>query len=123
MHRQCAKEGYHYEAILLNGKLAGYIGWALHEDELFLSKLYLAKPFRKHGLAAAALSHLKKEAAKAKKESILLTVNRYNQDSVEVYRHWGFATIREEKTPIGEGYVMDDYIMRLMLSPKESASC
>ena len=54
-----------------------------------------------------------KEEAKAGTGRIQLTVNRFNADSIAVYQKWGFVTLREEKTPIGGGYFMDDYIMEL----------
>ena len=44
-------------------------------------------------------------------DKIWLTCNRYNVNTLEVYRHWGFETVREEATDIGNGFVMDDYIM------------
>lgn len=81
-------------------------------DFLFLSKLYLAAEVRGLGLASLVLAVLKEEA-KAGTGRIQLTVNRFNADSIAVYQKWGFVTLREEKTPIGGGYFMDDYIMEL----------
>ena len=42
---------------------------------------------------------------------IWLTCNRNNTNSLEVYKHLGFTVAREEVTDIGEGFVMDDFIM------------
>lgn len=47
---------------------------------------------------------------------IWLTVNKRNFRSIDVYKHFGFETVREEYTDIGAGYVMDDYIMELKLN-------
>ena len=44
-------------------------------------------------------------------DKIWLTCNRHNTNSHEVYKHLGFVTVREEKADIGEGFVMDDFIM------------
>ena len=46
---------------------------------------------------------------------IWLTCNKHNDHSLEVYRHWGFQTIAEDVTDIGNGYVMDDYILEYRL--------
>jgi ribosomal protein S18 acetylase RimI-like enzyme len=48
--------------------------------------------------------------------SIWLTVNRYNENTIAVYKKKGFETIRTQVADIGEGYVMDDYVMELKIS-------
>ena len=68
--------------------------------------------YRGLGLASRVLAIIKEEA-KAGTGRIQLTVNRFNADSIAVYQKWGVVTLREEKTPIGGGYFMDDYIMEL----------
>ena len=42
-----------------------------------------------------------------------LTVNRYNDHTIDVYKHWGFTVAREQCADIGNGFVMDDYVMEL----------
>jgi len=44
-------------------------------------------------------------------------VNKYNP-SYDIYRHLGFEVIDSVVTDIGEGYVMDDYIMQRKLLNK-----
>ena len=61
-----------------------------------LCKLYLQAEARGLGLASQVLAVLKEEA-KAETGKIQLTVNRFNADSIAVYRKWGFVTVREEK--------------------------
>jgi hypothetical protein len=46
--------------------------------------------------------------------SIYLNVNKHNS-AVEFYLKKGFIKDREMVLDIGNGYVMDDYVMRLML--------
>ncbi|BFT72400.1 GNAT family N-acetyltransferase [Paenibacillus sp. P36] len=43
--------------------------------------------------------------------SIWLTVNRNNESSIAVYEKKGFRTVREQIVDIGNGFVMDDFIM------------
>jgi ribosomal protein S18 acetylase RimI-like enzyme len=42
---------------------------------------------------------------------IWLTVNRYNDATIAVYEKKGFRTVRTQVADIGNGFVMDDYIM------------
>jgi len=47
---------------------------------------------------------------------IQLTVNKGNSGSISVYEHWGFVTVDSVVTDIGCGFVMDDYVMELVLN-------
>jgi len=46
--------------------------------------------------------------------AIELNVNRHNM-AVQVYEKLGFHVIREEMNDIGNGYYMDDYVLRMDL--------
>ena len=108
------QEGYEYLLITVDGKPAGYTGF--HSDEngkLFLSKLYVHKNFRGTGLARKAFTYLQERCRKEGLSAIWLTVNRFNSNTIAIYRHFGFTVIREEKNDIGGGYYMDDYIMEV----------
>ena len=37
--------------------------------------------------------------------------NKNNTKTLDIYKHLGFEIVREEVTDIGEGYVMDDYVL------------
>ena len=49
------------------------------------------------------------------KQSIQLTVNKNNTNTIKAYEKWGFKTIDSAVTDIGSGFVMDDYIMEYYL--------
>ena len=51
------------------------------------------------------------EAKLRELNKIWLTCNRNNTSSLEVYKHLGFEVVREEVADIGNGFVMDDYIL------------
>lgn len=110
------KENYHYYKIEDDGRLIGYIGIRPDADgSLFLSKLYIHSDYRGLGLSRRALAMLKVFCAANGLSSIWLTVNRDNSNAIAVYKHLGFVVEQEKKANIGNGYVMDDYIMRLEL--------
>ena len=68
-------------------------------------------------MASFALEELKKNLPGGKDLGyIWLTVNRDNLGSVAFYRQAGFYVDHDEVTDIGQGYVMDDHIMRLDLA-------
>ena len=115
--RQIDVDGYEYFFLELNGINIGYFGVHVEADakKLFLSKLYLLKSYRGKGYATQAFQFLEGVAMGFHLKSIYLTVNRGNTHSVDVYKNWGFVTVKEEATDIGNGFVMDDYIMEYTL--------
>jgi ribosomal protein S18 acetylase RimI-like enzyme len=44
-------------------------------------------------------------------QGMYLTVNKYNEHAIDVYKHYGFEIVDSVVTDIGKGFVMDDYIM------------
>ena len=105
-------EGYEYYQIFSGGEFCGYTGIHPGEDNrLFLSKLYLKKESRGHHLATGAFSFLKEICRERGYSAIWLTCNKHNDNSLGVYRHFGFEIIDTQEADIGGGFIMDDYIM------------
>jgi len=105
------KDGYNYYMIKENGKLIGYTGIHKEKDALFLSKLYLHKDSRGKGYARQAINFLVELCKENSLKKIWLTVNRHNLNTIGAYMKMGFVTVREQVADIGNGFVMDDYIM------------
>ncbi len=108
---QIKNEDYKYYFITVNGIKAGYFGISFKKDYLFLSKLYIKKDFRHLGIGTKVFEKIKEIAVQNNYKSIQLTVNKYNQNTINAYNKWGFKTIDSVVSDIGGGFVMDDYIM------------
>ena len=106
-------EGYCYYQILSEQKLLGYLAYKLEQTELFLSKIYLAKEARGKGIAREAINFLVETALKHSLPSIKLTVNKYNSNTIAAYEKMGFVKQDAVVMDIGNGFVMDDYVMEL----------
>ncbi|MDE7138119.1 MAG: GNAT family N-acetyltransferase [Ruminococcus sp.] len=116
MKEQVANQDYCYFSVSDNDGMCGYIAVKPEKDSrFFLSKLYLRSDRRGKGIASEMLSRVFSEAEKAGKTSIYLTVNKYNSHTVDVYGKKGFEIIDSVVTDIGNGFVMDDYIMEYRL--------
>lgn len=109
------EEGYLYFLAYEDGKLIGYCGVHPEEERLFLSKLYLKKEYRGRGLASQLLAKAFETAREQGKRAVYLTCNKYNKNSLEIYRAKGFRQIDAVETDIGHGFIMDDYVMELQL--------
>jgi len=118
MQRQVA-DGYEYFMIHKGDELVGYLAFKEEQDGLFLSKVYVHAEMRGKGLGKAAIEFVKREVQQRGLLQIRLTVNRYNRNSIEAYLKMGFEKISELVMDIGEGYVMDDYEMRLVVRSPE----
>lgn len=104
---QIANENYTYYFLITDGKVAGYTGISDKGEYLFLSKLYIKKEFRHQGIGRKAFEEIKNLGF----NRIQLTVNKYNKNTIDAYLKYGFKIIDEAVTDIGNGFVMDDYIM------------
>jgi diamine N-acetyltransferase len=100
--------GMHYYMLRQDDLPVGYLATQPEPDSLFLSKLYVHKTLRGQGIARQALRFV---CATEKPERITLTVNRHNTLALTAYQRLGFQVLREEKTDIGRGFVMDDFVL------------
>lgn len=112
---QIEKQGYRYFLLLLEGSVIGYTGFRTEGNRMFLSKIYILKQYRKKGYASETFAFLEEMCRGMDLISIWLTVNRNNLDSIQVYERLGFDKTKTQVTDIGNGFVMDDYIMEKQL--------
>ena len=104
--------GYKYAVVISGGQKAGYFAYdGKAEKDVFISKLYIHKDFRRRGLGRRILDFISKEARALGCMAMTLSVNKDNSDSIQFYTAYGFQTIKAQKVAIGEGYYMDDYVM------------
>lgn len=103
--------GYQYYLFSYEYTFAGFAGVHKENGSLFLSKLYVDKEFRGKGIASYMFQQFIELCKKNSLDKIWLTCNRHNTNTLEIYKHWGFEIVREEVNDIGNGFVMDDYIL------------
>lgn len=113
--KQIEKENYRYFIIGKGENSIGYTAIKPDGDSLFLSKIYIKKEYRGNGYSKEVFEFLKNICREENFSSIWLTVNKYNESSINVYKKCGFELFGEDVTDIGGGYVMDDYFFRLTL--------
>ncbi len=103
------RNGDEYFLLRWGGQLAGYlaVNGKTSAQRLFISKLYVLKSLRGQGVARQALAWL---AATFAHPVFWLNVNKYNP-AVAAYRQLGFVVVDLKVTDIGNGYVMDDYLL------------
>jgi GNAT superfamily N-acetyltransferase len=105
--------GVHFALIREGSDNIGYVAWeALAATATaFLHKLYLLPQRHGQGIGAQALQWVEDAACAQGLSRISLRVNRLNSRAIRAYVRAGFHFESEVCTEIGEGFVMDDYIM------------
>lgn len=108
-------DGYHYFVIWYEGTAVGYYSIKSTSDYLFLSKLYLRASAQGNGMGRSAINDILRFAVENNHEVVRLTVNKNNENAIKFYQKLGFETVNSVQSPIGNGYIMDDYIMELQI--------
>lgn len=104
-----------FKLVVNNNTILGFTEYLLEDNRVFLSKLYVSKEYRNKGIGKLMLEDCIKYAKENNKDSIYLTVNKGNTNSIEIYKHIGFKIIDSVINDIGNNYYMDDYIMELSI--------
>ena len=104
-------DGAIFKLVLDNNEILGFCEYIKEKDRVFLSKLYVRKDSRHKGIGKLMFDDCIKYAKDNNIKAIYLTVNKGNKPSIDIYNHLGFKCIDAVVNDIGNGYVMDDYIM------------
>ncbi|MBL4569013.1 MAG: GNAT family N-acetyltransferase [Flavobacteriaceae bacterium] len=108
-------DGASYYNIIHDEIAVGYLSVYKKENALFLSKIYILSETRGKGIGKTAMEFIQSKAELMKCTSISLTVNKNNENSIKAYEKMGFQKIKELVMDIGNGFVMDDYLMEKKL--------
>jgi len=108
---------YHYYLINEDEVFLGFIGFEFHSEPetTKLHRIYFLKEAQGKGLGKKALEFVKTETEKSGDKRLTLTVNK-NNNAKNFYESQGFKVYNEAIFDIGNGYVMDDYLMEFIIS-------
>jgi GNAT superfamily N-acetyltransferase len=106
-------QGIHFYRLLLNQRFCGFasLGPTQAAGVMKLHKLYLMPDLHGRGYGSRLLTHCAAEARRLGARRLILAVNKGNARAIAAYQRNGFAVAESVVTDIGNGFVMDDYIM------------
>ncbi len=79
-----------------------------------IHKIYILSTQQRKGIGKALIDYIETEAKNHHQEALLLNVNKYNV-ALDFYKKIGFTISFEEVINIGNGFVMDDYVMEKII--------
>ena len=99
-------------------KLAGFAASQLSSSagEMKLDKLYVDPCRQRLGLGGRLIAHVSKRALAQGCHTLILAVNKQNARAIAAYRKNGFEVREAVRVEIGNGFVMDDFIMAKSLA-------
>ena len=104
----------------LGQETVGYFAVEIFNEQFVkLHKLYLDPTKKQQGLGKKIIQYIQDWALTNQRNRIILNVNK-NNSAVLFYQKMGFTIIEDMILDIGEGYVMDDYVMQLYLGSTQS---
>ena len=106
-------QGICFDQLLVDDKLAAFASYGPTDEPgvIKLHKLYLLPELHGRGLGSRLLQHVEREVRAGEGRRLILSVNKRNAKAIAAYQRNGFRIVESVVTDIGNGFVMDDYIM------------
>jgi diamine N-acetyltransferase len=109
---ELARQGITWLAIADGAAMIGFVSIGPYgADAIKLHKLYLLPEYHGKGIGARALAGVEQMAKAEHVHKLVLNVNKHNAKAIRSYERAGWQIIDEVINDIGNGYVMDDFIM------------
>jgi diamine N-acetyltransferase len=111
LQKQILEQGCEFLLYRPNNHSVGFASYSKNEEGIWrLHKLYVDVDLHGKGIGKILLEEVKKRVAEKGGSELELNVNKRNK-AKDFYYSQGFTLRREEVIDIGEGYVMDDYVL------------
>jgi diamine N-acetyltransferase len=99
-----------------NQEFVGFVSYEINcePNKTKIHKIYVLPETQGTGIGKQLLDLVKTKAQENQQTAIFLNVNKYN-NAQNFYQKLGFTITKEEVIDIGKGYVMDDYVMEVLI--------
>lgn len=107
------QRGLWWDKLVVGAEMAGFASYFLTQvaGEMKLDKLYVHPRHQRHGYGGRMIERACRVARAQDCSRLVLAVNRNNRPAIEAYLKHGFRIANAVVKDIGDGFVMDDYIM------------
>jgi diamine N-acetyltransferase len=116
---QLQSEGYWWHKLVLNDAMIAFCACELSGSQMKLDKLYVHHDLQRRGYGSEFLRFIENLARSEACQAVYLQVNKNNASAIHAYKRNGY-TVRESVVfDIGNGFVMDDYVMAKTIARSE----
>lgn len=114
IQKEIEEEGHRYWVAESDGRLVGYV--AVHptrnSDNWHIHKLYVDRACQGQGTGRKLVECVQEQC---RPKILTLRVNRLNYTAINFYFRIGFSILKLDTKDIGEGFLMEDFIMKRAL--------
>ena len=104
--------GVPWEIVEHDGAAIGYLSYEREPDgRVKISKLYVLPEHQRQGHGQRLIEHIRAQARRLGAAEVWLQVNKRNERAIGAYLKAGFRIEKEAVFDIGNGFVMDDFLM------------
>jgi len=113
---QIAVKGHKFLLAEDGGEYLGFASYELNHlsETTKIHKLYVLPQAHGKGIGKALVTVIENAAKKSSNDKVVLNVNKFNP-AINFYLKYGFTNMGDDIIDIGNGYVMDDYLMMKQL--------
>ena len=113
---EISNQGVIWLTIKTGGTMIGFAALGPYApDTMKLHKLYLLPEYHGAGIGARALAEVEQIARDSAAAALVLNVNRHNPKAIRAYERAGWHVAETVVVDIGNGFVMDDFVMTKQL--------
>jgi ribosomal protein S18 acetylase RimI-like enzyme len=115
--QQQFENGHHFITAVEDESPIGFAAYEFNYNKTSktkIHKIYILSSQQGKGVGRILIDYITESARKNNQNGLLLNVNKHNV-AQHFYKKLGFDISYEEVIDIGQGYVMDDYIMEKSL--------
>ena len=113
LEKQMNELNHHYLLAEEDGEYLGYLSYELNYKGTPITKIhkiYVLPSIQGKGVGRLFIDAVSKLALKNSNTLLSLNVNRYNR-AIDFYKRMGFDFFTSENIDIGNGFLMEDYVM------------
>jgi GNAT superfamily N-acetyltransferase len=114
---ELASPGTWWDQIRVDGQLSGFASslFSTTPGVIKLDKLYVDPARQRLGLGGRLIAQVAQRALSNGCDTLILAVNKRNERAIAAYKKSGFVVREAVRVDIGNGFVMDDFIMSKFL--------
>jgi ribosomal protein S18 acetylase RimI-like enzyme len=117
--REMTEDGITWLKVMDKDEMVGFAAFGSYgEKQIKLHKIYLDLNYHGKGIGTAIMAEVEQRSIASGATSIVLNVNKYNQLAIRSYKQNGYQVAESVIQDIGNGFVMDDYVMKKELVSK-----